>query len=78
MRNLRREDIENFVLETINLIGKKEKINLEAKKGKFDKKRLEINGFTKEHQVDIHIYLDYEFITLPDLTVIECKNYVDS
>jgi hypothetical protein len=73
MRNLRGEDIENFVLETINLIGKKEKINLEAKNGKFDKKKLEINGITKEHQVDIHIYLDNEFIA-----IIECKNYLDS
>lgn len=32
MRNLRGEDIENFVLETINYIGKHENINLYAKK----------------------------------------------
>lgn len=72
MRHLRGGDVESFVSDTVNLIGVMEKIDLQAKKGTSDMKMLKVNGIQKKHQVDIHIYLNSEFIA-----VIECKNYLD-
>lgn len=77
MREDRGCDLENFVRNTINYIGIEYKINLIAKNGNYDKKILQINtngkNIKKNHQVDIHIYLDDNFIG-----VIECKAYLDS
>lgn len=77
MRKQRGDDIELFVRDTINNIGKKLGVNLIAKKGIDDKKELiiyiENKKIKKQHQVDIHIYLNEIFIA-----VIECKSYLDS
>jgi hypothetical protein len=77
MRSDRGSDIEIFVRNSINNIGKMFGINLIAKKGSEDKKELKINTqykeIIKQHQVDIHIYLNDTFIA-----VIECKAYLDS
>ena len=78
MRDKRGSDIEKFVRATVNKIGKLSNINLRALRGQDDKKDLTIdlpNGkkLTKQHQVDVHIYLNDEFIA-----VVECKAYLDS
>jgi hypothetical protein len=78
MREARGKDIESFVRDTINNIGKLHNINLVAKKGDEDNKKLsaivEEREIVKEnHQVDVHIYLNQVFIA-----VIECKAYLDS
>ena len=77
MRGDRGEDIETFVINSINYIGKELKTNLIAKKGSSDKKlmKLEINNkvIKKMHQVDVHVYLNKNFIC-----AIECKAYLDS
>lgn len=73
MRARRGSDIEKFVLETINKIGVLTNTNLYAKCGNEDTKRLEIGGTFKNHQVDIHVYKNNEFVA-----VIECKSYLDS
>lgn len=77
MRSERGEDIEIFVRNVINEIGKQLNLNLRAVKGDLDKKDLILHTqdttVTKHHQVDVHIYLDNRFIA-----VIECKSYLDS
>jgi hypothetical protein len=78
MRGNRGSDIETFVRNTINKVGESLNVNLVAKCGNNDKKDLIVtlpNGKTikKEHQVDVHIYLNNVFIA-----VIECKAYLDS
>jgi hypothetical protein len=78
MRQKRGYDIETFVRATINRIGKILKIDLQAKRGIDDKKDLIINlpdgkKLTKQHQVDVHIYMNDVFVA-----VIECKAYLDS
>lgn len=78
MRGQRGSDIEKFVVNTINKIGELLKINLIAKCGNDDKKKLIITlpdgkKLTKDHQVDVHIYLNGVFVS-----VIECKAYLDS
>jgi len=75
MRENRGSDIESFVRNTINKIGELLHIHLIAKRGNDDKKTLTIpdTKINKKHQVDVHIYLNGEFIA-----VIECKSYLDS
>jgi len=78
MREKRGSDIEIFVLTTINKIGELLNIDLRACCGNDDKKDLIINlsngkKLIKQHQVDIHIYLNNTFVA-----VIECKSYLDS
>ena len=78
MREKRGSDIETFVRMTINKIGELLNIDLHARCGNDDKKDLIINlpngkKLTKQHQVDVHIYLDGVFVA-----VIECKAYLDS
>jgi len=72
MRCDRGEDIETFVRHCIEFIAENEGINLVAKRGETDFKVLTINEVKKDHQVDIHVYLDDTFIA-----VIECKAYID-
>lgn len=78
MREKRGSDIETFVRTTINKIGELLNIDLHARRGNDDKKILTIHLedgkiLSKEHQVDVHIYLNDMFIA-----VIECKAYLDS
>lgn len=78
MRQNRGDDIEMFISNTINKIGKSLNIDLSARLGKHDKKDLVLNTLngkkvTKHHQVDVHIYLNEIFVA-----VIECKAYLDS
>lgn len=79
MREKRGSDIETFVRTTINRIGELLKIDLIARCGNDDKKDLTTplfhNGkqIIKQHQVDVHIYLNGAFVA-----VIECKAYLDS
>lgn len=78
MRAKRGSDIETFVRTTINKIGEKLNIDLHARCGNDDKKDLIINlpdgkKIIKQHQVDVHIYLNGVFVA-----VIECKAYLDS
>lgn len=77
MRGDRGADIEVFVRNIINNIGVALSKNLIAVKGSSDKKELKIllgeREIKKDHQVDIHVYLDNKFIA-----VIECKAYLDS
>ena len=75
MRENRGSTIENLVIEIIDEIATKTKINLTAKLGKFDKKNLILPHnieISKLHQVDIHVYVDDKFTA-----VIECKSYLD-
>jgi len=77
MRGDRGADIEVFVRNTINNIGTELSKNLVAVKGSSDKKELKLlvgdKEIKKDHQVDIHVYLDGKFIA-----VVECKAYLDS
>lgn len=77
MRGDRGADIEVFVRNTINTIAAEVSKNLLAVKGSSDKKELKLmvgeKEIKKDHQVDIHIYLDGKFIA-----VVECKAYLDS
>jgi len=78
MRELRGSSIETFVMNTINNIGKLYNVDFIAICGDNDKKDLVINlpdgkQLHKNHQVDIHIYKNKQFIA-----VIECKAYLDS
>lgn len=78
MREKRGVDIESFVRTTINKIGEILNIDLLARCGNDDKKDLIINlpdgkKITKQHQVDVHIYLNGNFVA-----IIECKAYLDS
>jgi len=77
MRADRGEDIENYVKNIVKLFNDLYKINVKAIKGNNDKKQLVLNHndkiIKKNHQVDIHIYKNDEFIA-----VIECKSYLDS
>jgi len=77
MRGDRGDDIENFCKDTIKIIGDLYKLNVYVLKGTNDKKELSLNHkdqiIKKDHQVDIHIYKDNQFIA-----VIECKAYLDS
>ena len=78
MREKRGSDIETFVRTTINKIGEILNIDLHARCGNDDKKDLIINlpdgkKLTKQHQVDVHIYMNGTFVA-----VIECKAYLDS
>jgi hypothetical protein len=77
MRGDRGADIEEFVRKTINRIGLEISRDLVAVKGSSNKKELKIQlgdkEIKKDHQVDIHIYLDGKFVA-----VIECKAYLDS
>ena len=78
MREKRGADIELFVRTTINKIGEILNIDLRARCGNDDKKDLIINlpngkKLTKQHQVDVHIYVNGVFVA-----VIECKAYLDS
>lgn len=74
MRVDRGEDIEQFVLDSINFLGKP---NVYAKRGIFDKKDLKITvgdrEIVKSHQIDIHVYKNDVFYA-----VVECKAYLDS
>jgi hypothetical protein len=76
MRATRGSDIETFVRNSINYVGLVLEVNLVAKQGCKDKKelllQLETKKIVKQHQVDVHIYLDDVFIS-----VIECKAYLD-
>ena len=76
MRAARGADIETFVRDCINFIGKNENVNLHAKRGSDDYKLLEIkngNGvIKKKHQIDVHVYLNDNFVA-----VIECKSYLE-
>jgi len=76
MRGARGCGVEDFAIKVIDRVASELKINLIAKKGETDKKKLsfpEDNTVSKDHQVDIHIYLNDTFIA-----VIECKAYLDS
>jgi hypothetical protein len=77
MRGMRGDDVENFTKEIIKDIGETFKVDVRAIKGSSDKKQLLINHnnkvIKKDHQVDIHIYKNNEFVA-----VIECKAYLDS
>ena len=77
MRATRGSDIETFVRNSINYVGQELQVNLVAKQGCKDKKelllQLETKKIVKQHQVDVHIYLDDVFIS-----VVECKAYLDS
>lgn len=75
MRADRGEDIEQIVRNIIKQIAVATNTNLTAKRGNNDKKELHIQNtdIYKMHQVDVHIYLNDEFIA-----VIECKSYLDS
>lgn len=78
MRGDRGNGIEDFVRDAVNYIGKEMEINLVAKKGDKDKKELKVTcpdgtEIKKQHQVDVHIYLNDKFVA-----VIECKAYLDS
>jgi hypothetical protein len=78
MRANRGSDIEKFVRSIIKKTGELLNIDLIAKCGNEDKKDLAINlpdgrKIIKQHQVDVHIYLNGAFIA-----VIECKAYLDS
>ena len=77
MRSDRGDGIETYVRNLINNLGNILNIDLVAKRGSDDKKDLVINlsekQITKKHQVDIHVYLNGNFIA-----VIECKAYLDS
>lgn len=78
MRGDRGTSIEDLVMKTINKIAGELHIKLTCKKGSLDKKILTLplpNGtnLIKEHQVDVHVYLNDTFIA-----VIECKAYLDS
>jgi hypothetical protein len=77
MRCERGDTIEKFVRDTINEIGKQLNKNIRAVKGSTDKKQLKLQvgnkEIKKEHQVDIHIYVNDIFSA-----VIECKAYLDS
>jgi hypothetical protein len=78
MREQRGSDIETFVRTIIDKIGELLKIDLKARCGNDDKKDLIISlpdgkKITKQHQVDVHIYLNDKFVA-----VIECKAYLDA
>jgi hypothetical protein len=75
MRGDRGEYIEKYVKNVINMFEKEYCINVKAIRGSDDKKELKIpeTEIKKDHQVDIHIYKNDEFIA-----VIECKAYLDS
>ncbi len=80
MRGDRGDMIEEFVIYVIEQIAKEGKtreppIDIHAIKGSNDKKTLNIPGtnLTKDHQVDVHVYKNDQFIA-----VIECKAYLDS
>jgi hypothetical protein len=78
MRSKRGSDIETFVRTTINKVGEKLNIDLHARCGNDDKKDLQMDlpdgkKLIKQHQVDVHIYLNGVFVA-----VIECKAYLDS
>jgi hypothetical protein len=77
MRASRGDSIESFVEYAINYIGIQLNVDLIAKRGFKDKKKLITNfnnvEICKQHQVDIHIYLSGNFIG-----VVECKAYLDS
>lgn len=77
MRSSRGNDIEEFVIKLVHKIGTEKNVNLVAKNGKFDKKECKVILPTKEikkdHQVDVHVYLNNSFIL-----AIECKAYLDS
>lgn len=77
MRQNRGDAVENYVKNIINIIGKKTNKKLIAMKGSESKIKISsiIDNIEikKEHQVDIHIFLDDKIIS-----VIECKSYLDS
>lgn len=74
MRSARGKDIETYVYDTINKIGKLTNNGIHASYGYTDKKILTVNDTCfKHHQVDIHIYKNDTFHS-----VIECKAYLDS
>jgi len=78
MRENRGSSTEDLVKKTIDKIAVELNINLTSKKGSDDIKLLTLprpNGtnVTKKHQVDVHVYLNANFIA-----VIECKSYLDS
>jgi hypothetical protein len=72
LREDRGTQTEKFVRDTIDLIGKKFDKKLFAKIGSNDKKKLQIKIkeeiIQKEHQVDVHIYLDDKFISIIEFT----------
>lgn len=77
MRGDRGNSIESLVMKTIDTIAHETNTKLTSKKGSFDKKTLTLTlsdrTLTKEHQVDVHVYLNDRFVA-----VIECKAYLDS
>jgi len=75
MRGQRGCNIERFVRKVINKIGKLYDIDFTALNGNDDKKELKIPNteISKQHQVDVHVYLDGKFVA-----AIECKAYLDS
>jgi len=76
MRSDRGDNIEKFVIFLVMLFKTVYGVNVSALKGDKDKKTLEVEvkGRTikKDHQVDVHIYLNGIFVA-----VIECKAYLD-
>lgn len=76
MRYDRGDDIEKFVIYLVMLFKTVYDVNVSAVIGNTDKKTLEkeVKGITikKDHQVDVHIYLNGKFAA-----VIECKAYLD-
>lgn len=75
MRELRGKSIEQFVINSINLIGQHLGKNFYAVKGDTDKKLLQVPetpNISHQHQVDVHIYRNNQFVA-----VIECKAYLD-
>lgn len=75
MREARGSGIEEYVIRVLTKLAVELQIPLVAKKGKYDKKQLRVptSDIVKEHQVDVHVYLNNKFIM-----VIECKAYLDS
>jgi hypothetical protein len=76
MRECRGTGIEDLVIKIIQRIASRLQIDLVAKKGKFDKKKLvvpENHLIHKLHQVDVHVYLNRSLVA-----VVECKSYLDS
>lgn len=78
MRGDRGDDIEKFVRGSIQYIGTTLGVPLVAKRGGDDKKALVVNvshdkTIQKNHQVDVHVYLNEQFVS-----AIECKAYLDS
>jgi hypothetical protein len=77
MRGDRGADLENYIISVVSNISKMYNNNIKAIKGSEKKEKLQItiddDIYVKEHQVDVHIYLNNTLIS-----VIESKAYLDS